>query len=158
MSKQILFPIVLALALAGCASTPQPLQGQFSTLMPDEAAERQAAGEHVRWGGRVVRVEPQAARSCFEIVGFPLDAAGRPLRPDHSEGRFLACRAGFYDPEVFKSGREVTITGVVEGFETRKVGDYDYHYARVAAEAIYLWPERKDVDVVVQPVPYWWYW
>lgn len=158
------FPIALSLslALAGCAMAPKPLQGQFSSLTPEQAVQRQAAGERVRWGGRVVHVETQAERSCFEIVGFTLDIAGRPLPRDHSDGRFLACRAGFYDPEVFAAGREVTITGAIEGFETRKVGDYDYRYPRVAAETVYLWPERKDVDIIYRPRPTpwypWWVW
>ena len=70
---------------------------------------------------------------------------------DRSLGRFIACRAGFYDPEVFMAGREITVSGRVEGFETRKVGNYDYRYPRVAAEVVYLWPERRDVDVIVDP-------
>ncbi|KFN41248.1 Slp family lipoprotein [Arenimonas oryziterrae] len=148
--------LALPLLLIGCVTAPKPLQGQFSTLLPDEAVTRQAAGERVRWGGRVVKVEPQAARSCFEVVGAPLDAAGQPRKVDRSEGRFIACRTGFYDPEVFQAGREITIAGTIEGFETRKVGDFDYRYARVAAEVVYLWPERKDVDVIVHPVPIYW--
>lgn len=146
--------LALALILSACASVPTPLQGQFSSLMPDEAVQRQATGEQVRWGGRVVKVEPQSQRSCFEIVGNRLDDSGRPKPQDRSDGRFLACRGGFYDPEVFQAGREITVVGRIEGFETRKVGEFDYRYARVAANAIYLWPERKDVDVIVQPMPY----
>jgi outer membrane lipoprotein len=55
---------------------------------------------------------------------------------------------------VFQAGREITVVGRIEGFETRKVGEFDYRYARVTADAIYLWSERKDVDVIVQPMPY----
>ena len=139
--------LAAAALLAGCVTAPRPLQGQFSALRPDEAAAREATGEVVRWGGRIVSVEPQADRSCFEIVGAPLGDGGRPRRVDASEGRFLACRAGFYDPEVFQPGREVTVTGHVEGVEMRKVGAYDYRYPRVAAEVIYLWPELRPQDL-----------
>jgi outer membrane lipoprotein len=146
-SSKPVFPLLAAaVLLAGCATAPKPLQGQFSALRPDEAAARQAAGEAVRWGGRIVSVQPQADRSCFEIVGAPLAEGGRPRRVDQSEGRFLACRAGFYEPQVFAEGREVTVTGHVEGVEVRKVGDYDYRYPRVAADVIYLWPEYRPVD------------
>jgi outer membrane lipoprotein len=72
------------------------------------------------------------------------------LSRDRSEGRFIACRAGFYDPAVFTAGREVTIAGTVTGFEARRIGDYDYRYPRVAADVIYLWPERRDRDVIVE--------
>ncbi|HMB57773.1 MAG TPA: Slp family lipoprotein [Arenimonas sp.] len=150
------FALPFLLTLAGCVSMPAPLQGQFSPLLPDDAAKREAVGELVRWGGQIVKVEPQATRSCFEIVGMALDSSGEPRKLDRSEGRFLACRTGFYDPEVFKPGRAVTITGRIEGVETRKVGDFDYRYARVAADAVYLWPVRKDVDVIVERVPFYW--
>lgn len=147
------------LALAGCVTAPKPLQGQFSTLLPDAAAKSEATGERIRWGGRIVKVEPQSARSCFEVVGMTLDGSGQPRKLDRSEGRFLACRTGFYDPEVFQAGREITVTGTIEGFETRKVGEFDYRYARVNADTVYLWPERKERDVIIQPGPPWYgYW
>ena len=139
--------LLASLALAGCASPPKPLQGQFSQVTPEQAVQRQGLGEVVRWGGRIVAVEPGSQSSCFEVVAAPLTASGRPQDVDRSLGRFLACRSGFYDPEVFMAGRDITISGTVESFETRKVGNYDYRYPRVAAEVVYLWPERRDVDV-----------
>lgn len=149
--------LTLAILLTACVSIPIPLQGQYSLLLPDEAAKREVSDELVRWGGRVVTVETQAERSCFEIVGISLDASGRPLKQDRSAGRFIACRGGFYDPQVFKAGRDITITGRIEGYEIRKVGEFAYRYPRVAADTIYLWPEREDVKVIVQPVPYYWW-
>lgn len=147
-----LLPIlVVALTLTACATAPQPLQGQFSTLLPDEAAKRETTGELVRWGGRIVSVEPRSQSSCFEIVAAPLNSNGRPQKVDRSEGRFIACRGGFYEPEVFQAGREITISGRIDGFETRKIGAYDYHYPRVAADVIYLWPERRDRPLIVHP-------
>ena len=143
--------VALTLALAACATAPKPLQGQFSPLLPEAAAQGETSGELVRWGGRIVSVDPQSQRSCFEIVSAPLHSSARPRNVDHSEGRFIACRAGFYDPEVFKAGREVTISGRVEGFETRKVGEFNYRYPRVAADVVYLWPKRRDNDYIVQP-------
>jgi outer membrane lipoprotein len=142
--------VALAIALAACASAPAPLQGQYSAILPSEAATRGTAGERVRWGGQVVGVHNAASESCFEIVGKPLAVDSRPLVRDRSEGRFIACRAGFYDPAVFTAGREVTISGTITGFENRRIGDYDYRYPRVAAEVVYLWPERRDVDVIVE--------
>jgi outer membrane lipoprotein len=142
--------ISLALVLGACASAPAPLQGQYSAILPSEAATRGTTGEHVRWGGQVVGVHNAASESCFEIVAKPLSADGRPLVRDRSEGRFIACRAGFYDPAVFTAGRELTIAGTVTAFETRRIDEYDYRYPRVAAEVVYLWPERRDVDVVVE--------
>ena len=142
----------LALALAGCATAPQPLQGQYAAMEPAQAVEQQDTGASVRWGGRIVEVRTEKLRSCFEIVGAPLDASGRPRRVDRSNGRFLACRSGFYEPQVFAPGRELTISGRIDGYETRPVGDYDYRYPRVAADVVYLWPERRERDY--GPIPY----
>ncbi|MFY2764398.1 Slp family lipoprotein [Arenimonas sp. MALMAid1274] len=144
------------LCLAGCVTAPKALQGEYADLGPGQAAKAGAAGERVRWGGRIVKVEPLATQSCFEVVGVRLAADGRPLARDHSQGRFLACRSGFYEPEIFQPGREVTLTGVIEGFEQRKVGDYDYRYPRLAADVVYLWPERRQVDVIVERAPFYW--
>ena len=51
---------------------------------------------------------------------------------------------------MFKQGRELTISGKIDGYETRKIGDYDYRYPRVAADVIYLWPERRERDVIIE--------
>jgi len=140
-----------ALALAACATVPAALQGDYASSKP---AGNGPSGERVRWGGEIIRVETTAERSCFEILGRELDDSARPRRRDESAGRFLACREGFYDPEVFTKGREVTVTGRLDGAEARKVGDYDYRYPRVAADVIYLW--RKPVARVGYYDPYPW--
>jgi outer membrane lipoprotein len=147
-------PLAL-LALAGCATAPKPLQGDFAVTAADAAAPD---GQKVRWGGEIIRVVNASDRSCFEVLARPLDGSARPLRRDRSDGRFLACRSGFYDPAVFESGREITVTGTVDGSELRKVGDYDYRYPRVAADVIYLWTEREAIGYAPSPWfydPFW---
>lgn len=147
---------VLSLALTGCATAPKPLQGEFAALMPAEASIRQRLGDVVRWGGAIVAVTPAPAETCFEVLGRDLDASGRPLRADDtSSGRFLACRAGFYDPAIFAPDREVTVTGRIDGFESRRIGEYDYNYPRLAAEVVYLWPERRTEDFYYHADPFW---
>ena len=69
---------------------------------------------------------------------------------DDAQGRFIACRTGFYDPALFEPNREVTFTGRIEGYEKRKVEGYVYDFPRVAADVIYLWPKRERVDVVTR--------
>ncbi len=125
--------------LSGCATIPAPLQGDYATSRPENAP---ATAQKVRWGGQIIRVDNDPQRSCFEVLARPLDSRARPLQRDSSEGRFLACRAGFYDPAVFEAGRNITVAGTVEGSELRKVGDYEYRYPRIAADVIYLWSEQ----------------
>ena len=156
MARLAALAALVPLLLAGCVTVPAPLRGEYAATLPHTAAERGVAGERVRWGGQLVAVHNEAAQSCFEIVGKPLMTDGRPVMRDRSEGRFIACRAGFYDPAVFTAGRELTLAGTVTGFETRRIDDYDYRYPRVAADVIYLWPERRDRQFVVERPWYVW--
>ena len=146
MNTRALPFLALATLLGGCASAPAPLQGEYTPLQPEQAVAGERVGEAVRWGGRIVEVQTHKLKSCFEIVGAPLDTSGRPRRVDRSTGRFIACRSGFYEPQVFAAGRELTVSGRIDGFVTRPVGEYDYQYPRVAADVVYLWPERVERD------------
>ena len=150
-----------AAVLAACATQPVPLQGEYVELTPRDAATGDQTGQVVRWGGRIVQTEPHDNRTCFEMISTRLDASGRPYwATDDVGGRFIACRAGFYDPAVFEVNREVTFTGRIEGYDNRMIGGYDYRFPRVAAEVVYLWPVRENVDVLLRPAPWpWWgYW
>ena len=152
--------LAAAALLAACASQPKPLQGEFLPITPHEAAESDRTGAVVRWGGRIVQVEPQPNSTCFEMIATGLSVTGRPYwASDDTGGRFIACRTGFYDPAVFEKNREVTFTGRISGYETRKIGGYDYRFPRVDADVVYLWPVREYVDVVTYPPPWpWWGW
>ena len=154
-------PVLAAGLLAACATQPTPLQGEYIEVTPQDAATADVTGQVVRWGGRIVRTEPQNNRTCFEVLSTRLDTYARPYwATDDVGGRFIACRAGFYDPAVFEPNREVTFTGRVEGYDNRKIGGYDYRFPRVAADVVYLWPVRDRVDVLTVPAPWpWWgYW
>ena len=146
--------------LAACVSQPQPLQGTFAQITPREAAATDSTGAMVRWGGRIVDVEPETNRTCFEMISTRLGNTGRPYwASDDVGGRFIACRTGFYDPALFERNREVTFTGRVAGYENRRIGQYDYRFPRVEADIVYLWPVRERVDVVTRPAPWpWWGW
>lgn len=155
---------VAALA-AGCATAPKPLRGEFAALAPEQASAAQATGDTVRWGGRIVSVTPDEQATCFEILGRDLGDTARPTRAaDVSNGRFLACRSGFYDPAIFAPERDVTVTGRIEGYELRPIGEYEYRYPKIAADVIYLWPEPTEYryDPYPSPMfwpafrPYWW--
>lgn len=130
--------------LGACAAGPGPLRGTFSAITPREASEGKGTGEVVRWGGLIANTEPLSDSTCFQVVGKPLGRSARPSEDDKTDGRFLACREGFYDPKIFAEGREITVVGHISGVETRKVGEYDYKHPRVAADVIYLWPVERD--------------
>lgn len=160
MTYRLILPAVATLLLAACASQPKPLQGAFVETTPHAAMDADQTGAMVRWGGRIVQVEPRADATCFEMISTRLTATGRPYwSSDDTNGRFIACRAGFYDPAVFEVNREVTFTGRLEGYENRRIGEYDYRFPRVAADVVYLWPKRDTVNIVTRPEPWpWWGW
>ncbi len=141
-------PLTLAAAIAllgGCASIPKPLEGTYTDVSTASAQQGGAGGTHVRWGGQIIKTEPGAQQTCFYLMSRPLDGQARPEggNTGDNQGRFVACRSGFYDPEVFTRGREVTVTGTLHGTVSEKVGDYDYAYPRVDADVVYLWPKRS---------------
>ena len=146
--------------LAGCVSQPQPLQGTFAQITPREAAATDSTGAMVRWGGRIVDVEPETNRTCFEMFDTRLSDTGRPTWASGDVGgRFIACRTGYYDPALFQHNREVTFTGRIAGYENRRIGQYDYRFARVEADIVYLWPMRERASLVTRPAPWpWWGW
>jgi len=146
------FPlIVLALlALGGCATVPAPIAGKdFAEVTPQQAAGQNSHGTRVRWGGEIISVDPKADTTCFEVLSRELYSDARPNRRDRSDGRFIACGKGFYDPAVYAKGRDLTVTGQINGVERKPVGEHDYTYALVDADGIYLWPKRERY-----PAPY----
>lgn len=146
--------VVGALALGACATIPQPLTGNYATANPGQGAQ----GSQVRWGGQIIKTEPEADKTCFFVLSRPLDRSARPEPDGASQGRFVACHQGFYDPAVYTKGRDVTFTGSVHGSVTDKVGKYDYAYPRVQAQTVYLWPKRKPVVRYRDPFytnPFW---
>ncbi|MFT4196482.1 MAG: Slp family lipoprotein [Pseudoxanthomonas sp.] len=150
-------PLALAgalLTLAACVTAPKPLQGQFPGTTPRDAVAGAQVGAQVRWGGRIVETQPGANSTCFQVISTPLDATGRPDggSPDASDGRFVACRAGFYDPAIFAPGRQVTFVGKVDGVSNTRIGEYDYRLPKIDAEVVYLWPKAQRVEV--RPYPY----
>lgn len=152
MQRQFWLVVTLAL-LSGCVTTPQPLRGEFSAFTPQTAQNQNASGQRVRWGGDIIKTTPGQSETCFEVLAHGLDTNGQPVQSDNSQGRFISCAPGFYDPTVYAEDRELTIIGTLSEPVTNKIGNYDYRYPRVAAQTVYLWPERQEV----YPAPFSYY-
>jgi len=146
--------VLAVVGIAACAKPPPVLQGPVTEIGVRQAQQQDMTGTRVRWGGRIVSTTPRPDVTCFEILGQPLDRRARPLAIDSSEGRFMACAPGFYDPEVFTAKREVTVTGTLAGRIAGKVGEADYQFPKVEASVVYLWPERAQY---AYPAGYGWY-
>jgi outer membrane lipoprotein len=156
MSRRIWFVAIAgALGLGGCATIPPPLAGNYTPVSLSQARSGTGTATRVRWGGEIIQTEPREQQTCFFVLAEPLDSQARPRQGEDSEGRFIACKAGFYDPETFRKGREITVTGTLDGTVQHKVGQYDYTYPKVEADTVYLW--KPQPVYVAQPYPWPWY-
>ena len=141
MSRVLLLGV--ALLIPACTRPPKNLAGEFPPITVADAQRQPQEGVPVRWGGTLVQATPQRDKTCFEIVSRPLDRQARPEPSDQSTGRFVACAPGFYDPSVYAGGREVTIVGTLHGATTRNVGEAEYRFPMVDAQAVHLWEEPR---------------
>ena len=135
--------IFISLLMSACTSIPEQLKGDYPALKPIDSGPA-LLETRVRWGGVILETRPEESHTCFEILSRQLQTSMRPKNADRTNGRFIACKPGFYDPEVFKKDREVTLTGKIIHIDKRKVGEYDYRFPIVDIEFMTLWPVRRD--------------
>ncbi|MEO6697177.1 MAG: Slp family lipoprotein [Gammaproteobacteria bacterium] len=140
--------LALGALLSACATTPPVvLQGTFSSLTPQQSLTQPATGQTVRWGGEIIQTLPGKDETCFELIARPLDSTARPILGDNAQqGRFIVCNKGFYDPEVYVKGRELTVIGRLQPPSQGKIGEYEYRYPRVQSDSLHLWPPRVAYD------------
>lgn len=143
-----------ASTLYGCVSVPTQLAGDYPPITPQQAVAQNSTGQRVRWGGEIIKVEPKPDATCFEVLSRGLYSDARPDRRDGSDGRFIACKQGFFDPAVYTKGRDVTIVGSVTGTEQHPVGDFNYTFPRVDAAEVYMWPKRDRSYYAYNPWAY----
>ena len=157
-SQIIILTILTGLLLSACTTIPEQLKGQYTELTPENTTEKDLQTP-VRWGGIILETRPEDDFTCFEILSRQLEKSMRPENADQSDGRFIACKPGFYDPEVFKKKREVTVIGKIIHIDARKVGEFNYQFPVVDIEFMSLWPKRQTrLYYNYGPVyPYYWH-
>jgi outer membrane lipoprotein len=141
----------ILLLTAGCAAQSPDLirNPSFKTPPVADVRARPEAyqGVKVRWGGEVIAVENRAKESWVEVLSRPLESGGRPREGERQQGRILVQVGRFLDPEEYGKGRAFTVTGRLVGSVQRKIGGYPYLYPLVKADAIHLWPPRRETPV-----------
>lgn len=140
----ILIFLLASLGLTACTTVPTQLQGEYADVSPARV-EPASFGTAVRWGGIIIDAKNEPQRTCFEVLSRELDKYLRPKVEDLTSGRFIACKDGFYDPEVFAKGREVTLVANITGIEEHKVDEFNYRYPLLEVSDLVLWEERQDV-------------
>jgi outer membrane lipoprotein len=135
---------IVILALSACTTIPEQIQGSYPEISPARV-EPGVFGSSARWGGVILNSKNKDSGTCFEVLSRELDKYLRPELQDATLGRFIACTKGFNDPIIFTKGREITVTGRIQGIEVQKVGDFDYRYPVLEVEDLVLWEKRKVV-------------
>lgn len=149
-----LWKIVPLLLLGGCATTQFTPPGPYTAITPQIASSRNVTGSLVRWGGILVATRPETSQTCFEILALPLYSDGEPrLERTFSEGRFIACSPGFYDPALYAQGRIITVAGHIFKVETHHIGGYAYRFPVLKSGPPHLWPRPRPVRYL--PGPCW---
>ena len=157
--KRIAPLAAVTLVFTACTTIPEQLQGTYSDISPARV-EPSVYGSSVRWSGVIIDAKNKEESTCFEILSREMDKYMRPLVEDRTSGRFIACKSGFHDPEVFAKGREVTLTGTIRNIEARQIDEFSYRYPVLDVGELVLWEKRKDVIVYNNYDPFYhpYYW
>ncbi|MBZ0056853.1 MULTISPECIES: Slp family lipoprotein [unclassified Leclercia] len=147
-----------ALALTGCVSVPDAIQGSSPTPQQDLVRVMNApelyVGQESRFGGKVVEVINQQGKTRLEIATVPLDSGARPVLGEASRGRIYADVNGFLDPVDFR-GQLITVVGPITGAEQGKVGNTPYKFMTMQVNGYKRWRVQQQV---MMPPPDPWYW
>jgi outer membrane lipoprotein len=125
LSREALLDVDPTIDFAEIKANPQAFQGKTLVL-----------------GGLIVNARPGREGTTLEILRYSLDRWGEPQTVDEGGGRFLARSDRFLDPELYQSGLLVTLTGTVEGVESRPLQGYDYVYPVFRIAEAYVWSRR----------------
>jgi outer membrane lipoprotein len=137
---------IFILVISACTSIPEQIQGSYPEISPARV-EPGVYGSSVRWGGIIIDSRNTENLTCFEVLSRDLDKYLRPKVEDRTNGRYIACKPGFHDPQVFSNGREITVTGNIRTIETRQVDEFDYRYPVLDVDELVLWEKRENVVV-----------
>lgn len=154
---------VMAGLLAACANVPDSIEFEEANRVQfAQVAQSPAnyAGEEVRWGGVIARVENLEKDTLIEVVNLPLDRQARPVKDSQTGGRFIARVPGFLDPMIYQKGKEITFVGMLGEPMPGKVGKHEINFPVVDTRSHYLWkerPRREYVEVYSMWDPYWFY-
>jgi outer membrane lipoprotein len=148
MKRALLFIVALSLLLLGGCSHVLSRNALLDVDPTVDFAQVKAnpdayKGKTLLLGGLIVDTRLSREGTTLEVLRYTLDRWGEPQTVDEVGGRFLARTGRLLDPELYKAGLFVTLTGTVEGVETRPLQNYDYAYPVFRIVEAYLWNQRQ---------------
>lgn len=156
----IIFIPALMLVFAGCSVISKEVRTQVDRSVTVEmvrAAPEDFRGTGVLWGGRILESTNLEDSTEIEVLELALAVDDTPKEDSPSGGRFIVRAPGFLDTSIFEPDRFVTVAGVVEGSETRKIGRMDYVYPIVKPLELKLSKPERERRYYDYPPPWWWY-
>lgn len=155
---RLLLVSAVAVALSGCVTIPDAIQGTSPTPQQDLVRVMNApelyVGQEARFGGKVVEVLNQQGKTRLEIATVPLDSGARPILGEPSRGRIYADVNGFLDPVDFR-GQLVTVVGPITGTVQGKIGSTPYKFMTLQANGYKRWRVMQQIVMPPQPIDPW---
>ncbi len=108
----------------------------FAQVKADADAHR---GSTLLLAGLIVGNHTDQEGTTLELLHYFTDRWGQPSDPDEAGGRFLVRSGRFLDPELYRRGLFVTLTGTVAGEQTKALQGRDYRYPLFTLGEIHLW-------------------
>lgn len=146
--RDIISPVLLitfALLLTACAGSPFNMEGINQTIRPTQTLDDNTLlNSKVIWGGMIIETRNFENSSQVELLNYPLDSDGEPIRSAQPQGRFLIKHDGFLEPAQYASGRWLSALGTVQTSQSGKIGEADYRYPVIKASQLHIWPEASE--------------
>ncbi|MCF8129814.1 MAG: Slp family lipoprotein [Deltaproteobacteria bacterium] len=151
MIRLLLAMLITTLVGYGCSPIiPKALLEQVNRTITFEALKKNPLayeGQMVLLAGVIVKTTNTPTGATLEVYQTEMDWEDRPIHTDISKGRFLVDYGDFLDPEIYSKKRQITVAGKVLGVKSILLGEMEYPYPVIGAEAIHLWKKTK-------PLPY----
>ncbi len=139
--------LILFLCLSSCFPFSPELRRQIDPTLTLTNIKKDPTiykGRKVLLGGVIIETKNKPEETILLIRQAELDLGKRPKNLDQTAGRFMVKYKGFLDPEIYQSGREITVIGEIEGKEVLPIGETFYSYPIIIAQEIKLWPKRTE--------------
>ena len=136
--------LFLGFIISACASSPFKLEGVNRAITPALAkAGPEHQGQTALWGGLIIQSSNLKDRSEIEVLAYPLNDQGEPIRSASAQGRFFIQQDGYLETAQYGPGRWISVLGTVKPPVQGKVGSADYTFAVIQARQLELWPEQS---------------
>ena len=139
------YPVLFVLfLLSACADLPKFDTSKVDrTILPTQVIASPSAhtGKQIIWGGVILSGKNLKESTQLEVLAYPLDDDGWPLRDKKPLGRFIVSQQGYLETADYAKNRVLTVVGTIMGTEKGKVGEASYRFPVILAQQIHLWEQ-----------------